>query len=121
MQLVLDKSGFQHICERHLLTYYNGTKVGITTFWPSSTTASRLAKYAKEAMSKINPSNLTGGFSKHAVLLDDGIEAMVFVEGNVVKSIFPTAGKGVVKAVDILDALKQNTIEYTILSKMKGF
>ena len=44
--------GFEHILQRHLVAFWNGTLPKITTFWPSNVGPGEMLEFLKEAAGK---------------------------------------------------------------------
>lgn len=95
--------GFVHVLRRHLIPYWDGSKIANTTFWPSSTTSSQLLDFLQEAVS------ISGNLVPNAanyVRLSNGIRANLVVDGvgNVI-TFYPVSGPGVVFAKELVKAV----------------
>ncbi len=95
------KKGFQHLLERHLTAFWNGSKSDITTFWPSNISPGEMLNLLKEASGKY----VVGGPAAQSVTLANGITAKLVVHGGKVTTFFPEAGPGVIHAAELLKAV----------------
>ena len=95
------KNGFQHLLERHLTAFWNGSKGNITTFWPSNISPGAMLNLLKEAAGKY----VVGGASAQSVQLANGITAKLVVHGGKVTTFFPEAGPGIIHAAELVKAV----------------
>ncbi len=92
------RKGFQHLLERHLTAFWNGSKKDVTTFWPSDISPGQMLNLLREAAGKY----VVGGMSAQSIQLSNGIVAKLVVHGGKVTTFFPEVGPGVVKAAELL-------------------
>jgi RHS repeat-associated protein len=94
------KKGFQHIVERHIMTYYKGTKPAITTLFPPNITASEMMTLLKEAVGKYTA--VSGG---QVIKLSNGMTVQLVIHTGEVITFYPITGPGVAKLTDLLKLL----------------
>jgi hypothetical protein len=95
------KKGFQHILQRHLTAFWDGTKPTVTTFWPSNTSPGQMLNLLKEAARKY----VAGGPPAQSITLSSGIAAKLVVYSGKIVTFFPESGPGVVLARELVKAV----------------
>lgn len=92
---------FQHILQRHLVAFWDGTKATKTTLWPANIAPGDMLNLLSEASSKF-----VGTEGAQTVQLSNGITARLFVANGKVITFYPIAGPGVVRASELVAAMK---------------
>tara|TARA_R110002095_G_scaffold211465_1_gene199674 strand:+ start:261 stop:2441 length:2181 start_codon:yes stop_codon:yes gene_type:complete len=108
LRLVPGAKGFRHLIERHLPQYFQGGTEAVlkkTTFWPTGTTSSNVLSYLDEAIKVLDDKIIYD--QVNTVTLKNGIKAGLYIapDGRIA-SLFPISGPGVIRAIDVLNALK---------------
>ncbi|MCP4548057.1 MAG: RHS repeat-associated core domain-containing protein, partial [bacterium] len=95
------KRGFVHILRRHLTGFWDGSKPGVTTFFPSNVTPGGMLSLLREAASKY----VASGSPAQSIVLSNGITAKLVVYGGKIITFFPESGPGVVFARTLVGAV----------------
>jgi hypothetical protein len=92
--------GFEHLIQRHLTAFYDGSKLAQTTLWPPNVSPGDMLNLLKEAAKQYK----VGGNIAQDISLSNGVTARLVVANGEVISFYPV--KGGVSAAQLAAAVK---------------
>ncbi len=93
--------GFKHILRRHLTGFWDGSKVKVTSFFPSNVSPGEMLTLLREAVSKFAVSGNAG----QRIVLSNGLTVTLVIHGGKVTTFYPVSGPGVVLARELVKAV----------------